>query len=115
MPNGSLGMKVGDKLRVIVEENPSVGAVWLVRPPSNKGVIDVERNSFEFDSSRNDDDQVGVRGKRTVIIRADNEGQEEFVIVEARIWEFKGFDDINSSREDLFDFKIIPISVYQDK
>ena len=100
----NLEVKRGDLLRVNLKENPSTGYVWRFQAPQqNKlGIYSVQMDDFtEAKSNSNstvDETPVGMAGHRTVVLRADKEGRDEFELVLVRTWEFKDFIDSNAGQ-----------------
>jgi predicted secreted protein len=87
----NIQIKKDDLLRVTLKEIPSTGYVWRFQNPfENKlGIYSVQLDDFtEQAQDPNGENPVGAAGKRTIVLRADQIGQEEFELVLVRSWEF---------------------------
>ena len=114
----NIQIKQGDLLRVTLKEVPSTGYVWRFQNPfENKLVIySVQMDDFtEQAQSVNGENPVGTPGKRTIVLRADQLGQEEFELILVRSWEFKDFVEVSNSNGQIVKMKDVPNSVQYRK
>ena len=121
----NLEVKKGDLMRVNLKENPSTGYVWRFQAPQqNKlGIYSVQMDDFTEPKSdsgvdgESDGDMpeglsmTGVAGRRTVVLRADKEGRDEFELVLVRSWEYKDF--IESKAGEAIKMKDVPNAGYR--
>ena len=110
----NIQIKKDDLLRVTLKEIPSTGYVWRFQNPfENKlGIYSVQMDDFtEQPQGANGENPVGAAGKRTIVLRADQIGQEEFELVLVRSWEFKDFVEVANSNGQIVKMKDIPNAV----
>ena len=110
----NIQIKKDDLLRVTLKEIPSTGYVWRFQNPfENKlGIYSVQMDDFtEQAQGANGENPVGAAGKRTIVLRADQIGQEEFELVLVRSWEFKDFVEVANSNGQIVKMKDIPNAV----
>ena len=110
----NIQIKKDDLLRVTLKEIPSTGYVWRFQNPfENKlGIYSVQMDDFtEQAQGANVENPVGAAGKRTIVLRADQIGQEEFELVLVRSWEFKDFVEVANSNGQIVKMKDIPNAV----
>ena len=96
----NIQLKQGDLLRVTLKEIPSTGYVWRFQNPyDNKlGIYSVQLDDFtEAVVAENEETPMGAPGKRTIVLRADQLGQEDFEVILVRSWEFKDFIETTNS------------------
>ena len=81
-------VKKGDLLRVSLKEIPSTGYVWRFQDPSQDklGIFSIQMDDFSQPKPADEVNPVGAAGKRTIVLRAENEGQEEFELILVRSW-----------------------------
>ena len=114
----NIQIKQGDLLRVTLKEVPSTGYVWRFQNPfENKLVIySVQMDDFtEQAQSGNGENPVGTPGKRSIVLRADQLGQEEFELILVRSWEFKDFVEVSNSNGQIVKMKDVPNAVQYRK
>ena len=114
----NIQIKQGDLLRVTLKEVPSTGYVWRFQNPfENKlGIYSVQMDDFtEQAQSGNGENPVGTPGKRTIVLRADQLGQEEFELILVRSWEFKDFVEVSNSNGQIVKMKDVPNAVQYRK
>ena len=110
----NIQIKKDDLLRVTLKEIPSTGYVWRFQNPfENKlGIYSVQMDDFtEQAQGANGENPVGAAGKRTIVLRAEQIGQEEFELVLVRSWEFKDFVEVANSNGQIVKMKDIPNAV----
>eukprot|EP00347_Sterkiella_histriomuscorum_P003016 403365917 len=111
----AIQLKVGDQLRIVVNENPTTGYVWIYPSSENnshkKGVHDPTH--FEVVSDKYKQDELptgpngesiqlaGIGGVRILTVEAKRVGVEHLELVHARPWEFSGFDESTRSTPQL--------------
>ena len=101
-----------------LKEVPSTGYVWRFQNPfENKlGIYSVQMDDFtEQAQSGNGENPVGTPGKRTIVLRADQLGQEEFELILVRSWEFKDFVEVSNSNGQIVKMKDVPNAVQYRK
>ena len=108
---GAISMKVGDVLRIQVEENPTTGFVWISEATSNGSLFKVAKNTFYTSEELGKRKTYGAPGTRVIELVAQHDGQAEYTMVEARIWEFKGFNSLNANRNDFVDIYRIKMNI----
>jgi predicted secreted protein len=110
----NIQIKKDDLLRVTLKEIPSTGYVWRFQNPfENKlGIYSVQMDDFtEQAQGANGENPVGAAGKRTIVLRGDQIGQEEFELILVRSWEFKDFVEVANSNGQILKMKDIPNAV----
>ena len=110
----NIQIKKDDLLRVTLREIPSTGYVWRFQNPfENKlGIYSVQLDDFtEQVQGANGENPVGAAGKRTIVLRGDQIGQEEFELILVRSWEFKDFVEVANSNGQILKMKDIPNAV----
>ena len=110
----NIQIKKDDLLRVTLREIPSTGYVWRFQNPfENKlGIYTVQLDDFtEQAQGANGENPVGAAGKRTIVLRGDQIGQEEFELILVRSWEFKDFVEVANSNGQIVKMKDIPNAV----
>ena len=82
--------KTGDLITISLRENPTTGYSWKFQDPFQKssGVYSVQMDDF---STQNDDGAVGSTGTRTIVVRAEKAGSDDFEVIYVRSWEYKDF------------------------
>ena len=103
-------VKKGDLLRVTLKEIPSTGYVWRFQNPkeNNLGIYSVQMDDYSSPKSADEENPVGTAGKRTIVLRAENEGQEEFELILVRSWEYKDFVETTTSNGQTISMKDVP-------
>ena len=85
LANGkTIGLCVGEVVRVRLHSNPTTGFSWEFRAPGN-GVIALDKNAFIPPENKNN--MCGVPGAHELVIRAVKPGSAELRGVYRRPWE----------------------------
>lgn len=98
--NGPLHLRVGDTLRLVVDENLSTGYEWIYQSHADRGILDEEAAvySVSMDEHRhhtlsNSNGEhgylAGAGGTRVIQLEAENPGTDTFEIIYAKAWELK--------------------------
>ena len=112
--NNEFTMKVGERLRIDLDENPTTGYQWQINmPPTNEGTdpIAIEQNAYamkQMEATVGGAHLVGGGGKRTLVIIGNSEGSATIEAAYARPWEFKGFNQASSSEQHTIRIKVLP-------
>ena len=83
-------LRVGEKLQVILKENPTTGYRWMIFDTllERFGLIDVVRQSNSlYQSDDNPRGMMGVGGVRTLEFEAIGVGKGDLYMIYARPWE----------------------------
>ena len=83
--------KSGDLIRINLAENPSTGYKWKFENPfeKNTGIYSVQMDDFSQESSQ--EGMAGAKGTRTIVIKAEKAGSDNFELVYVRSWEYNDF------------------------
>ena len=92
-------MVTGDLLKITLNENPTTGYVWRYENPfeMTSGVFSVEMDDYirEPTTLDGEDDEgpvkAGGKGLRTILLKAEKGGFEDFELILVRSWEFQNF------------------------
>ena len=86
----TLQLKSGDLVRIALAENPTTGYNWKYANPFEDalGIYSVQMDDFEKST---EEGAVGKGGVRTIVLKAEKSGSENFEIVYVRSWEYKDF------------------------
>ena len=73
--------KIGDLIRINLAENPSTGYKWKFENPfeKNTGIYSVQMDDFSQESSQ--EGMAGAKGTRTIVIKAEKAGSDNFELV----------------------------------
>ena len=84
-------VKSGDLIQMTLSENPTTGYAWKYEDPftENSGVYSVQMD--DFTQEENKDGMAGAKGYRTIVIKAEKAGTDNFELVYVRSWEYKDF------------------------
>ena len=95
----TLAVKSGDLVRITLEENPTTGYAWKYEDPftKNTGVYSVQMDDFTQEEGQGGMGMAGVKGSRTIVIKAEKAGSEDFELVYVRSWEYKDFVETKSA------------------
>ena len=87
----TLAVKSGDLIRMTLSENPTTGYAWKYEDPftKNTGVYSVQMDDFIQEEGQ--EGMAGAKGARTIVIKAEKAGSEDFELVYVRSWEYKDF------------------------
>ncbi len=87
----ALTIKSGDLVRITLSENPTTGYAWKYEDPftKNTGVYSVQMDDFTQEEGH--EGMTGAKGSRTIVIKAEKAGSEDFELVYVRSWEYKDF------------------------
>ena len=110
----TLAVKSGDLIRITLAENPTTGFSWKYENPFEKttGVYTVQMDDFAQEAEA--DGMVGGKGIRTIVIKAEKAGTENFEVIYVRSWEYKDFVETKrSSNSAPVAMKDIPNSGYR--
>ena len=90
-------LKKGDLLKVTLSENPSSGYLWKYENPfeDTQGIFSVEMDDFLSKNAESDEStaNVGSGGTRTILLKGEKAGSEDFELILVRSWEFQDFID----------------------
>ena len=83
--------KSGDLIRINLAENPTTGYKWKFENPFEKknGVYSVQMDDFSQEVAQ--EGMAGAKGTRTIVIKAEKAGSDNFELVYVRSWEYKDF------------------------
>ena len=97
-------------MRLIVAENPSTGYSWQLDAESAKGLW---TTSEEYHAAMHAEGMVGVPGHKTITLNfaSDAMGVGVLRAVQARPWEWKGFNDESFKKESFAPRNIVEFSV----
>ncbi|CDW89931.1 UNKNOWN [Stylonychia lemnae] len=102
-------MKVGDQLRLVVNENPTTGFVWIYRclaKSSEEAVFKVVEETYRRDIVPYEEltgmTMSGVGGTKILTLEATKKGSDNFQMANARPWEFSGFEQYSAENDDYF-------------
>ena len=86
--------KSGDLIRINLAENPTTGYKWKFENPfeKNNGVYSVQMDDFSQEVAQ--EGMAGAKGTRTIVIKAEKAGSDNFELVYVRSWEYKDFIEI---------------------
>ena len=109
----SATLGTGDLLRIALPENPTTGYVWRYANPfeSKENVFSVEMD--DYTASPNPNVYAGTGGVRSILLKAEVSGQQDFEIILVRSWEVQDFVENHNASGDLISISDIPNAGYK--
>ncbi|TNV75295.1 hypothetical protein FGO68_gene14007 [Halteria grandinella] len=103
----------GDLLRINLKENPSTGYAWRFQNPFERpsGVYSIEMDNYVEDA--NPASQAGVAGLRTLLLKGEKAGTDDFELVYVRLWEVQDFVEATDSNGKAIEMKDVPNAGYK--
>ena len=104
--NNTLELYVGDSIRIVANENPSTGYIWIYNDKTTDiftVILDEHRDgNTAYDLDGETVYGAGTGGVRVFELKAISIGSAKFELVYARVWEFTGFNSELDSSSYLF-------------
>ena len=109
----SASISSGDLLRVNLRENPSTGYAWRFQDPfkRNSSVFSIEMDDYV--ESYNPDAKSGMSGVRSLLLKGENAGSDDFELVLVRQWEVQDFVDTVDEHGQPIQMKDVPNAGYK--
>ena len=87
----NLKVKVGDLVRIVLKENRSTGYSWKFNNPfeNASGIYTVPIDDYSQQSKEGN----GAAGVRTIVLKIEKAGSENFELIYVRSWEMDTFVD----------------------
>ena len=84
-------LRIGDKVALMLEENPSTGYSWQIDDQSTLGLFTISaehHQSTTYDQAGIRERRVGAPGQKVFTLTGSKPGEAKFRAVYARLWEW---------------------------
>ena len=103
----------GDLIRINLRENPTTGYAWRFQNPFQRpsGVYSIEMDNYVEDP--NPEAKTGMAGVRTLLLKGEKKGTDDFELVLVRLWEVQDFIEATDGTGKAIMMKDVPNAGYK--